>query len=164
MPPEYSKECECWALSMFSLSHLTRHTHRSKEAPSGNQDMNLQHTVYAAFAKYHYFSSQTLTNSWSPLGSISSLWRLWAESYFRSSLCSCIKTLERLSFAARGEVQTSASSVDIWKCESTPTPCTQGQRRVVSLFSSSKDKLKYNRSFHWCTRKKSPTLFTSLDV
>lgn len=83
MPPEYSKECECWSLSMCSLSHLTRHTYISKEAPSGNQDINLHQHTDAAFAKYHSFISQTLTNSWSPLASISSLWYLWAKFLFQ---------------------------------------------------------------------------------
>lgn len=68
---------------MCSLSYLPRHTHISKEASSGNQDANFHHTLHAASAKHHCFISQTLTNSWSPLGSVSSLWCLWAEFLFQ---------------------------------------------------------------------------------
>lgn len=68
--------CALFPISPDTPTYLKRH-------PQGTRTGTFISTLYAAFAKYHHFISQTLTNSWSPLGSISSLWCLWAEFLFQ---------------------------------------------------------------------------------
>lgn len=138
----------------------------SKEEPPGNQDTNLDGHTGCCFCKmplFHQSNSNKLLKSsgiYKQLVMSSGL-----SSYFRSSLCSHIKTLGRLSFAAMGEVKASASYMYAGKhLGSTPSPCRQGERRVVSLFSNEKHKLKSNifPSMHRGGGGKNP-FFTSLD-
>lgn len=111
---------------------LTIHTHVPKDAPSGNQDANLDGHTGCCFCKmtvFHQPNSNKLLKSsgmYQQLVMSSVL-----SSYFRSSLCSHIKTLGRLGFAATGELQTLASKVYIWKHlgSTPPTPPQTGKEK-----------------------------------
>lgn len=132
VPPEYSKERDCWVLLTCSLSHLAVHTHVSKEAPLGNQYTNPDRHTGCCFCKmplFHQPNSNKLLKSsgiYQQLVMSSGL-----SSYFRSSLCSHIrKTLGRLSFTTMGEVHTSASkaSESIWAANREKAPRANKER------------------------------------
>lgn len=156
MVPEHSKECECWCL-MCSLSHLTRHTHTSKGAPSGSQDTNLHWHIDAAVAKYHYFISQTLTNSSSPLGSISTLWCLWAEFLFQIKSLFLNKNAWKTKLCSKCRLQ-----LPMWTSESVraaPLPLHTGKEKSGFTVFKFERWIKIQQIFPLTQQEKKPNSF-----